>query len=208
MLTIATVFWDANSGSYEFSRCFDEEWVEKLYRGFKRNLTVPFRFVCFTERPRQIHEEIAQQPIATDPPGYGALIEPYRLGDPMILVGLDTIVVGNCDALAAHVLGGGALALPRDPYARERACTGVVLAPAGSERIWLNYTGIEDMEHMRKQPHVYIDDLFPGQVLSWKGDIRGRGDEAPPPGASIIYFHGASKPHELNHLDWVWEHWS
>jgi hypothetical protein len=208
MLTVATVFWDANAASFDFSRCYSEEWVDKLYRGFRRNLTVPFQFVCFTERPRQFGEQIIQEQLTISPPDYRCLIEPYRLGEPMILVGLDTVIVGNCDALAEYVLGGGALALPRDPFSRERACTGVVLVPAGVESIWLGYTGRDDMEHMRAQPHVFIDDLFPGQVLSWKGGIRNRGLDVPPVDARIIYFHGADKPHELGHLDWVWEHWT
>ncbi len=36
MLTVATLFWQPNVASRDFSRCYDESWVEKLYRGFRR----------------------------------------------------------------------------------------------------------------------------------------------------------------------------
>ena len=29
---------------------YDAEYVEKLYRGFKRNLTIPFDFICLVDK--------------------------------------------------------------------------------------------------------------------------------------------------------------
>lgn len=202
MLTVACVFWDANAASFEFSRCYTEAWVERLYRGFRRNLTAPFRFVCFTERPRKFKGQIEQLPLSKMPPDYGALIEPYRLGEPMILVGLDTVVTGNCDELAEFAMTSGMIALPRDPYAKHRACTGVQLVSAGFESVWETYRGGDDMEHMRKQPHVFIDDIFPGQAESYKGHVRdyGLGD------TRIVYFHGIPKMDALQE-PWILEHW-
>jgi hypothetical protein len=52
MLHVVTLLWDANLHSQVFSRDYDESWVEKLYRGFARNLSEPFRFVVFTDRER------------------------------------------------------------------------------------------------------------------------------------------------------------
>jgi hypothetical protein len=63
VLNIACCFWDANELTNPLCGSYDESWVEKYYNGFKRNLTIPFRFVCFTEKRRdfgglQIHQEI------------------------------------------------------------------------------------------------------------------------------------------------------
>lgn len=202
MLTVACVFWDANVASYEFSRCYSEEWVDKLCRGFRRNLTLPFRFVCFTERRREFAEPVEQMPLSKNPPDYGALIEPYRLGVPMILVGLDTVVTGNCDEMAYFAMTSGMLALPRDPYAKHRACTGVQLVSPGFESVWKTYLGGDDMEHMRRQPHVFIDDIFPGQAESYKGHVRdhGVGD------TRIVYFHGRPKM-DVMQEPFILEHW-
>jgi len=193
VLTVATLLWDANRHSEVFSRMYDEEWVHRLYRGFKRNLTIPFRFVCFTDRPRIFEPGIEQDAILAKEPGYGACIEPYRLNEPMILVGLDTVIVGNIDHLAEYCLNEKTLALPRDPNRPEIACNGVALVPAGHKHIAEMHQGQNDMEWVRRFPHVFIDDLFPGEVKSFKRHVKDKGLDA----VRICYFHGDEKPHQL-----------
>lgn len=205
-LTVSTLLWDANSESHGFSRCYDETWVHKLYDGFNRNLTVRWRFVLFTDRHRpEISGDIKQELLRWDPPGYGSCIEPYRYGVPMLLVGLDTIIVGNCDPLANYCLSGTQLALPLDPNrlpGDDRCCNGVALIPAGHQCIYRNWQGENDMEYVRKQPHITIDELFPGYVVSYKCQVKKRWLGK----ARIVYFHGNEKPHELSH-PWIEEHW-
>lgn len=181
---------------------YDETWVEKLYRGFKRNLTQPFRFVLFTDRQRAYSEPVEQVPISATVPDYGTCIEPYRLGDPMILCGLDTVVTGNCDELAEYCFNGNKIGLPRDPYRPRIACNGVALVPGGFERVALTHRGQNDMEWVREFPHVILDDAMPGKVQSYKGHVEanGIGD------ARIVYFHGKKKPHEIDRPD-ILQHW-
>lgn len=206
MLTIATLFWQANKNSKGFSSMYTEGWVEKLYRGFARNLTAPFRFVCYVDHERVLSSGIEQRLIASEKPDYGDCIQPYEMGVPMILVGLDTVVTGNCDHLAEYCLTADKIALPRDPFAPERACNGVALVPAGHESVWTSWDRNNkyprDMEHMRAQPHVFLDDLFPDEVVSYKGHVKkhGLGD------ARIVYFHGREKPHEIE-AGWIADHW-
>lgn len=203
MLTVATLFWQPNKNSRTFSTMYTEEWVEKLYRGFERNLSKPFRFVCFTDCLRNFKEPIEQEAISASVPDYGTCIEPYTLGVPMILVGLDTVVTGNIDHLAEYCFTADRIALPRDPYKPHIACNGVALVPAGWERIGKEHAGENDMEWCRSFPHQFIDDLFPGHVKSFKGHVkkRGFGD------TRICYFHGEEKPHQLANVDWLKEHW-
>lgn len=203
MITIATLLWQANRSSKSFSSMYDEAWVEKLYRGFARNLTQPFRFVCYVDRPRVFKEPIGQRLIASATPGYLDCIQPYELDVPMILVGLDTVVSGNVDHLADYCLSGETFALPRDPYARHQACNGVALVPAGMGMVASIPKAADDMAHVRQFEHVFIDDLFPGQVQSFKGAVRdqGLGD------TRICYFHGREKPHELSAGHPVLRHW-
>ena len=204
MITVATLIWEPNDTSFPFSRMYDNSWVERLYRGFARNLTVPFRFVVFTDRMRVFNEDgIWQHMLTAAKPSYGDCIEPFRLNEPMILCGLDTVVTGNCDHLARYCITGQVIALPRDPFNPSQACNGVCLVPGGNRAVWDEWNGENDMEWLRGRPHVYSDDLFPGQVVSYKGHVKkhGLGD------ARIVYFHGLEKPHELSHVDWISEHW-
>lgn len=204
MLTVATLLWSPNAASFAFSRQYTEVWVERLYRGFARNLTRPFRFVCYTERDRTFAESAINQIVGLPArPTYGDCIRPYALNDPMILVGLDTIVCGNIDHLADHCLTADKIALPRDPYNLNQACNGVALVPAGMERIAETHAGENDMAWLRTFPHDFTDDLFEGAIVSYKGTVEKTGLRD----AKVVYFHGLKKPHELPHLPWIQEHW-
>lgn len=180
---------------------YTTEWVERLYDGFKRNLS-NFDFVCFVDNRKDFKRPIRQERLERTPIDYGSCIEPYKLNQPMILVGLDTVVTGNCDVLADYCRTGKVPLYPRDPFRKEIACNGVALVPAGCERIWKEWDGQNDMDWTRSRHHEFIDDRFPGLVESFKGKVKqkGLGD------TRIVYFHGREKPHELD-LPWIKEHW-
>lgn len=184
---------------------YDVNWVEKLYRGFARNLTLPFRFVCFTEKARAFKEPIEQKPLKPEP-DYAAMIEPFKLNEPTIIVGLDTIITGNIDHLAAYCLASDKIAVPRDPFYPEKLCNGVALVPGEMrEKMYDAFPGGNDMDWIRSHEADMnvIDDIWPGQVISYKAHAKnkGLGD------ARIVYFHGDVKAHQLRHVGWVRRHW-
>lgn len=202
MIVVATLFWQANEHSKDFSSMYSEAWVEKLYRGFRRNLTVPFEFICYTDRERQFSEQVSQRRINSPVPSYADCIQPYELDRPMILVGLDTVVTGNCDELAEYCMKADTIALPRDPLKPVRSCNGVALVPGGQKAIYDNWAGENDMEWLRSRPHRFIDDIFPGKVRSYRVQVKpeGLGD------TRIVYFHGREKPHEIDAPE-ITRHW-
>jgi hypothetical protein len=215
LITVATCLWDANQNSHYFSRCYSDEWVDKLYRGFARNLTVPFEFVLFTDKPRKFNERIKQQPLVSKNPDYGCFTEPYKLNEPMILVGLDTVIVGNIDHFADYCMSADKIALLRDPKSYrlkdqgypDQSINGVAFVPRGWRRIYDEWTGGNDMLHLRKYPWEPIDDKWPReQIVSYKLSVRPNGD-ALYPDTRVVFFHGKPKPSELTHLDWVKTHW-
>jgi len=213
-LVIACPFWDANDETKPFSEMYTEEWVERLYRNFARHLTVPFEFICFTEKRREFSEPIEQHPFSVAKPTYEHCLEPYKLGRPMILVGLDTIVVDNIDHLARYCLEGGKLAMPRDPFFPDLVCNGVGLVPRNCHWVydeWLErrdeFDGYaKDMNFIRslaKRGDVAVlDDLFPGEIVSYKGHVKHYGLD----GSRIVYFHGEEKAHQLDH-EWIEREW-
>lgn len=205
-VTICTLLWEPNNQSFAFSRVYDESWVDKLYRGFARNMTQPFRFVCFTDRHRRFEENVIQEPIWSEGEiGYDACTQPFRLDVPMILCGLDTVIVGNVDHLAVYAMSGGELAVPRDPFAPQRACNGVVVCSGGMRATMFDaHAGENDMEWIRSKPHVFLDDLWPKQIVSWKGYTQHYGIEDE---TRIVYLHGTPKQSDLMHLEWMREAW-
>jgi hypothetical protein len=166
LLRVVTCLWQPNQHSLPGSLCYTDEWVDKLYRGFRRNLN-----------------------------------------EPMILVGLDSVIVGNIDHFWNYCFTADKIALCRDPYKLERSINGIALVPAGFRWIWDTWQGENDMEWLRQHAEhtVFIDDIWPGHCLSLKAhDVRAKGLQ----GARVIYFHGVPKPHKLGHLGWIREHWS
>jgi len=201
VLSVVCCLWDANQHSHTFSQQYDENWVLKLKAGFARNLTRAHRFVLFTEKRRELPAEIVQEPLEGEC-NYSSMIQPFRMDVPMILVGLDTIITGNIDAMADYCMTETLIALPPDPYNETTVCNGVALVPRGQSHVYENWRGENDMEWMRKQRYKHLDFLFPGQVASYKAHVKPRGlrDER------IVYFHGHEKPHEIAD-DWVQKHW-
>ena len=151
-IAVATMLWDANRASYDFSSMYDESWVLKLFRGVQRNLTscTP-RFVCYVDRPRHLPGWIEQRKIANDPPTYRDFTQPYELGGPMMLMGLDTVIVGNLDAFAEHCLSARRMALPAAIYRKNTVCNAVALVPAGHEWVYATWDGSNDMAWLRLQ---------------------------------------------------------
>lgn len=208
MITIATLLWSPNKASLPFSRHYTEADVRKLYYGCTRNLSVPFRFVVFVDRYRKLPPDIDQE-LIEGVPDYGACMQPFRMNEPMILMGLDTVIVGSMDSFAAYAIGGGKLATPRDPFHPETVCNGVMICPAGHAWVWNEKpAGENDMDWMRqiwvRGDAVISDDIWPGQIVSYKGDVRQNGLSAD---TRIVYFHGKEKPAELPHLGWIRKHW-
>src|SRR6185369_17054915 len=138
------------------------------------------------------------------PYNYGSCVEPFKLNEPMIFVGLDTVITGNIDKLANWCLQGKGkkLALPKHPF-EEWSINGVVLVAAGQRRIFDEWRGENDMLWMRSFPHDRIDELWPGKVVSFRAHVRGKQLNS----AVIVYFHGRMKPHELPDERFIKEHW-
>jgi hypothetical protein len=202
VLTVATCFWKANRHTAPASIGYEPFWVDRLAAGFRRNLTVPHRFVVLTDREYEFAEGVEQMRLGTDEPDWSSMIEPFHIEGPLIVVGLDTIVLGNIDHMAEWCETAETIALPRSP-GKPYACNGVVLCPRGQTGIFHRWSGQNDMEWLRIQDHVFIDDLWEGQVVSYKLHVRpfGLGD------ARIVYSHGRPKADELRHLDWVRDNW-
>jgi hypothetical protein len=166
------------------------------------------RFLVFVDRYREFSTPLIEQRLLTSPApiGYAACLEPFAMNEPCIIVGLDTIFTGNCDELADFCFYSDRPAVPRDPFYPDKLCNGVALVPAGCAWVWTDRdTTMTDMNWIRSQAErfVVIDDLFPGQVVSYKGHAKKHGID----GVRVVFFHGEQKPNELGHVGWISRMW-
>ena len=101
--TIVTALFDGRqTGVPHTTGVYDPAYVEKLYRGFKRNLTIPFDFVCLVDKNYIFQEDIKAVRFkrSVDQYGWMSLMEMYRpeiCEGIRLTVGLDTIITGPVD---------------------------------------------------------------------------------------------------------------
>lgn len=114
----------ANIVCIKWGTKFPPYYVNRLYAGVKRGLKRPFRFVCFTEHPEGIREEVEIHPLPVVPfedemvramttgKRRGAwrkvtMAKPGEVGleGPTLVMDLDVVVVGNLDDLFDHAPG-------------------------------------------------------------------------------------------------------
>lgn len=210
VVTFACVLYQGEDVPAHSLGIFTPEWVDRLYRGIKRHCTRPFRFVCYVDRDYTFAERVETRKLVMPYRNMFSLLEPFRedLGR-VVFMGLDTIIVGNIDALADYA---GPFAMLQDPYYPDRDCSGVMCFPhtpavweafkAGHEKHAREQTMFgfpSDMIWLNTVPHERL--AIPG-IYSYKAHCR----EGMPADARIVYFHGKEKPHELD-LPWVREHW-
>lgn len=209
--TIACVLYQGRDVPAHSRGIFTPEWVDRLYRGVARHCTQPFRFVCYVDREDYaFREPVEARPLALPYRNMFCLLEVFRedLGR-AVFMGLDTIIVGNIDRLMGY---RGPFAMLPDPYF-PRPCSGVMAFPY-TPHVWDAFRADHarharevtmfgwpsDMIYLARHDPALLDDAG---IYSYKARCRA----GLPADASIIYFHGREKPHELLHLPWVREHW-
>jgi len=100
-ITIVTALFDGRQTSVPHSTSvYNTDYVEKLYRGFERNLTVPFDFICLVDQNYYFEENIIAERFkrSVDQYGWMSLMELYRpdlCEGIRFTVGLDTIITGH-----------------------------------------------------------------------------------------------------------------
>ena len=196
--TIVTALFDGHmTGVPHTVGVYDAEYVEKLYRGFKRNLTIPFDFICLVDKNYIFQEDIKAVRFkrSVDQYGWMSLMEMYRpeiCEGIRLTVGLDTIITGPVDdILQAQV---SKLAVCTDPMYTDQICNAITLStPEFCEEFWGMWEGNEaklipdsklvfenappapsEMVLMRKYygDSPCIDKVFPNRILSYKIHVK------------------------------------
>ena len=92
----------------KFGSKYGADYVNKLYRGVARNLTTPFTFYCFTEKPEGLDESILPVPLDTSLSGWWAKAHIFKAGSQFEISGrimyidLDMIITGSLDELVRY----------------------------------------------------------------------------------------------------------
>lgn len=181
------------------------EYVNKLHSAVERNLSIPHRFICFTDIPDKINCET--RPIYGEGWFSKLYLFPNFTTGKVIYLDLDTIITGNLDFLDKY---NGKFAILRDFYRKDGYGSGMMMWRGGfGHEITENYEK-DGCPFVEGGDQIYIEsqvrnakrlqDLFPKKIVSYKAHAMA-GTEAP-----IVCFHGHPKPHDFQ-FGWVKDSW-
>ena len=96
----------------KFGTKYSADYVNKLYNMVQRHLTVPHRFVCFTEDSTGLNSNIEIRTLPVDPGIKGWWWKTYLFkadhfiaGEPNLYLDLDIVIVNNIDKLVTEKPG-------------------------------------------------------------------------------------------------------
>ena len=213
-VTIITVKWGTK---------YNADYVNKLYRGFKRNCSREFRFVCFTDDANGLDENIEPRKLIEDWKGWwgkaSIFSRDHQIAGLKFFIDLDMVITGSLDDLL-DFKGKFALLRTDELYCETLNKQGY----NSSILLWRDdyfepiYTCLKACYHelakyiyrfdywleMMVQNAEFVQELFPGQVLDYTAECQ---DDQLQDGTRIVAFPRDPKPHEVTHKAWMQLHW-
>lgn len=213
---------------------YGPQWVEKLYRGFLRNTSREFDFVCLTDFPQSFFSGNIRAVPYEDPRNVGnwlgitEVMRPEIGNQRRVFLGLDSVIVGNVDwlldyresfGLSANAVERGLM--PMDHVSNAVAAWDVSAGVHLWERLRDDREAVasasvaswsrgapSEMVYWRESVSDIdvIDERHPGELLCFNRHVFPN-DEQPKRG-SVVYFFGAWKPHRLPDSSWIRSHWA
>lgn len=184
------------------------EYVRTLAAMVRRNLDVPHRFVCLTDRAAGFGPGIETVPLEPGLRGWWNKLQLFRPGlfeGRVVYMDLDTVVVGAVGFLARDK---GILHLRQWGWANDMYGSGVMVWDAGEhEAVWTKYSAETAARFPGDQDWIHNVSSWPAldawRCVSYRYHCR----KGLPNDARVVCFHGRPKPHEVAE-PWVRAHWS
>jgi hypothetical protein len=224
-LTIVCFLWQGDRWS-KADMLLGVKYVQRLFNAVERNLSMPFRFVCFSNIKYDYSEGIELRPLL--PASWkGCLPKVYMFCPYADLIGqvlaldIDIIITGCLDDICSY--RGDFIVrskfAPGQEYKADGDIIGFQANHENAKRFW--YPLVEDPMRYEAQTggrerwyyrSMFPDmrdiprwqDKFPNQIYSYKRHCRATGKL--PNNARIISCHGRPRPHELKE-QWAVENW-
>lgn len=188
---------------------YGPEYVDKLAAMVRRNLRIPYEFVCLTDMPVKGGVEFETECLK----GWWAKLEVFRFTGPCVYFDLDTVIVDRIDALSS--IRQERCFYMLQPFNPREAWASGLMAWNGDFRFLYDELNRVDIDRFRwdqryisakmkahKERVQPFNSIIPG-IASYKHHCK----EGIPDGARIVCFHGHPRPHEAP-TDEVTKHWS
>ncbi len=209
---------------------YNKEYVDKLYKGITNNLTYAHSFVCLTDDERLLGFEnlpYSVLPLKTDldslnlneklykDRGYWSKLEIFRFTGKVLYFDLDTVIFGSIDNLIRNLPFDSKDFLMVDEFVEHKKdadfLNSGIMGWNGDFRWLYNlFIPYQHIPQYGKWDQQYIRDMLRresvnievaqsyARIYSYKHHCK----EQVPADASIIYFHGKPRPHEVGGVFW------
>lgn len=215
-LTVACLWWN------QWCKELGPVYVVRLKNMLERHLSVPHRFVCFTDRP-DLLRTYGVETLPMDCPrwrwNFRKMIlykNDNGLKGRVLAFDLDNIILDSIDWILEY---RGPFCVLEDFYAKGSPGGNIMSFEAGTLhdvfyeplmqdgfRLGWKFRGSERLWY-REAPIVleFWQHLFPSRIVNYKPRPDTRLTKVPQ-GASIVCFHGRPRPHEVDD-PWVLQNW-
>jgi hypothetical protein len=206
---------------------FPVDYANRLFRGVRRNVARPTRFIAFTDDPTGLDSGIEARPIPPITlPATGLGGSPWRKlalwsrdigvdGD-ILFLDLDVVIVGPLDAF--FDVEPGKLAIIRDWGSKDSGNSSVMRFPAGGAPHLVDNFEVAPLEKRRlySNEQVYLTRESRLPLVYWPSrwcpsfkatmlphfPLNHWKNVDIPPGARIVVFTGHPRPHEAAAGEW------
>jgi hypothetical protein len=185
------------------------EYVAKLRAMVRRHLEAPHQFVVFTESMARhaLQEGMVVAPLLPGFKGWWNKLQLFRPGlfkGRVLYLDLDTVITGSLDELVLHK---GGVNLLDWGWKEEVTAGGMLLWDAGEHAgVWERREGAQQ-QFQNDQQYINSLGLWPRLPAPLLRSYRYHCKGGPPPGCSVVAFHGKPKPHEFKEGTWVHQMW-
>ena len=224
-LTVACCLWGKWGDNHSVN------YVNKMFRAMSIYLTIPHRFVCFTDRKADEGFDEGIEIMPLDVPSWVGILPKLKFYDPnngltgrVLGMDLDKVILQNIDDFACRdeefivramfknftAVGGGMVSFNAgfgakeiwEPLCRYPKMVEAMAGSEGDERIVY-----ESLLRGTIPKITFWQKILPGKIISYKVDMRRFHLKVPPEDVAIVSFHGKPRPHSLKGIDWVKENW-
>jgi hypothetical protein len=229
VLTVATFLWEKSPQGFQLPSVrgafeYGDEHVRRLGRMLARHLTIPYRFVCISDRDVPGVETLPLWPDLAELGGCYRRLKVFdpafdMLGERFAMMDLDCVVTGSLDEMFsrpdAFVMNAYRSTRPRDPDQHYNG--GLMLMTAGARpQVWQQFDPVKTPALIAKRRRECI-----GTDQAWIRLCLGKGEArftagvyefrqlrgTLPADARVVMFAGARDPSTSLEIPWVRQHW-
>jgi hypothetical protein len=226
MLDVICFYWCGYDRPNWHDKELGVQYINRLYAGVCRNLTLPFVFTCFLEKginKNSINKKIDVKYF--DSPSWRGCLPKLKafdhnngFSDRVIVLDLDLVITGNLDEMFSY----NGTFMTRSTFKKlPKMMSGgdIVFFKAGTMPFWDVLTEkTEEIEELtggrerfiyrkffKKIGMDFVQVKYPNQIFSYKRHVlRANGKLSP--NCRIVSCHGRPRPHEIKE-PWIKEHW-